>query len=80
MSDTGRMPDDLTPVTDGLEDLLGYARAHASTSDTRAWIDDLERMLTIAWDLMTPEQRRQFREHADIVALVQAAGQSPVPP
>jgi hypothetical protein len=28
----------------------------------------LERMLAVAWDLMTTEQRLQFRDHPDIVA------------
>ncbi len=77
MSDIEEEP---TSQSDGLDDLLGYARAHASTSDTRAWVDDLERMLAIAWDTMSTEQRHQFREHADIVALMQAAGDSPLPP
>jgi hypothetical protein len=31
--------------------------------------------LRIAWDLMTPEQRAAFRQHADILALAEAAGQ-----
>ena len=31
-------------------------------------------MLSVAWDLMTPEQRLQFREHPDTAALIEAAG------
>jgi hypothetical protein len=65
---------------DRLEDLLGYARAHAATGDTRVWVDDLEQMLSVAWDLMTPDQRLQFREHPDTAALIEAAGDSPLPP
>jgi hypothetical protein len=63
-----------------LDDLLGYARAHAATGDSRVWVDDLQRMLAIAWDLMTTEQRVQFREHPDMLALIEAAGNSSVPP
>jgi hypothetical protein len=29
---------------------------------------------------MTNEQRVQFKEHPDIAALIEAAGQSPLPP
>jgi hypothetical protein len=77
MSDIASAQQEPQPSTDRLEDLFGYARAHAATGDTRVWIDDLERMLLLAWDLMTAEQRRQFREHPDIAALIEAAGQSP---
>jgi hypothetical protein len=80
MSDTGEIPDEHKPPTDRLEDLLGYARAHAATGDTHVWLDDLERMLAVAWDIMTNEQRVQFKEHPDIAALIEAAGQSPLPP
>ena len=76
----GALPEALMPSTSGLEDLLGYARAHAATGDTRVWVDDLERMLSVAWELMTDEQRLQFREHAETAALIEAAGQSPLPP
>jgi hypothetical protein len=62
-----------------LAELLGYARAHAATSDTREWIGDLESMLAVAWDLMTEEQRSAFRNHADVLAIIEAAGQSPPP-
>ena len=58
-----------------LDDYLDFARGHGQTSDTRQWINDLEDMLRIAWDLMTPEQRAAFRQHADILALAEAAGQ-----
>jgi hypothetical protein len=57
-SDAG---DESMPVAqDRLDHLLGYARAHAATGDTRVWVDDLEQMLSVAWDLMTPEQRLQW--------------------
>lgn len=65
---TGAAPEELKRSADRLDDLLGCARAHAATRDTRVWIDDLERMLAVAWDLMTTEQRLQFRDHPDIVA------------
>lgn len=67
-------------MADGIEDLLGYARAHAATGDTRVWVDDLERMLSVAWELMTDEQRHQFRDHAEVAALIEAAGGSSLPP
>jgi hypothetical protein len=63
-----------------LDDLLGYARAHAATGDSRVWVDDLQRMFAIAWDLMTSEQRVQFREHPDMLALIEAAGNSSAAP
>jgi hypothetical protein len=78
VSGTQAAQEEPQPSSDRLEDLFGYARAHAATGDTRVWIDDLERMLLLAWDLMTNEQRRRFREHPDIAALIEAAGQSPV--
>ena len=62
-----------------LTELLGYARAHAATSDTRDWIADLESMLAVAWDLMTEEQRSALRQHPDVLAIIEAAGQSPAP-
>lgn len=52
-----------------LADYLRFARAHADTSDTRQWVSDLEDMLRVAWDLMTPEQRAAFCGHPDILAL-----------
>jgi hypothetical protein len=52
---------------DRLDNLLGYARAHSAIADTRVWIADLERMTT--------EQRIQFQEHPDIVAIIEAAGE-----
>lgn len=63
-----------------LDDLLGCARAHGATSDTRQWIADLENMLAVAWDLMTEEQRSAFRQHPEVLAMIEAAGQSPAPP
>jgi hypothetical protein len=60
-----------------LGDLLAYARAHGATSDTREWIADLESMLAVAWHLMTEEQRSAFRQHPEVLAVIEAAGQSP---
>lgn len=80
MSDTGTAPEEPQPRPDRLDDLLDYARAHAATGDTRVWIDDLEQMLSVAWDLMTSEQRLRFRDHPDIIALIEAAGKSPLSP
>lgn len=69
---TGDM-DDAAPEHK-LSDYLGFARAHADTSDTRQWVSDLEDMLRVAWELMTPEQQAQFREHPDILAIEDAVG------
>jgi hypothetical protein len=63
-----------------LDDLLGYARAHGATSDTREWIADLESMLAVAWELMTEEQRAGFCQDPDVLAIMEAAGQSPASP
>ena len=60
---------------DRLDNLLGYARAHSAIADTRVWIADLERMLAVAWNLMSSEQRTQFQEHPDVVAIIEAAGE-----
>ena len=57
-----------------LAEYLGFARAHADTADTRQHIQDLEDMLRVAWDLMTPEQHDLFRGHPDILALEEAVG------
>lgn len=65
--------DDAAPERD-LPDYLGFARAHADTSDTRRWVSDLEDMLRVAWGLMTPEQRAAFRGHPDILAIEDAVG------
>ena len=51
----------------------------APGGDSRMWVDDLERVLAVAWDLMTTEQKFRFREHPDILALVEVAGASPHP-
>jgi len=74
MTDSDAAPEELVPPQNRLDDLLGYARAHAATGDTRMWVDDLERLLAVAWDLMTAEQRVSFREHPDVLALIEAAG------
>ncbi|MDO9713472.1 hypothetical protein [Paracraurococcus lichenis] len=58
-----------------LDDILGFARSHGEMMDTRKWVADLEDMLRIAWDLMTPEQQVAFREHPDVLALAEAAGE-----
>lgn len=75
------MPSDLTPGPNhngplGMEDLLRLAQMHGETSDTRQWIDNLERMLSVAGDLMTETQRQAFREHADVLAIAEAAGET----
>lgn len=75
------MPSDLTPGAKrggpvGMEDLLRMAQMHGETSDTRQWIDNLERLLGVAWDLMTETQRQAFREHADVLAIAEAAGET----
>ena len=57
-----------------LDDYLGFARAHGDTADTRQWVSDLEDMLRVAWEIMTPEQRSTFRTHADVLALEEAVG------
>jgi hypothetical protein len=64
--DAGQQPS-LTPIMEA-------ARGHAEIGDTRQWIDNLERVIEVAWELMTPEQRRVFFEHADVVAMVEATG------
>jgi hypothetical protein len=60
-----------------LEDYLGFARGHGETTDTRQWVADLENMLRIAWDLMTPGQRAAFCDHPDVLAIAEAAGETP---
>ncbi|TCZ56641.1 hypothetical protein [Roseicella aquatilis] len=64
----------------GLDTYLGYARGHGETTDSRRWIADLEDMLRVAWDLMTPAQRAEFRDHPDILAMAEAAGGTPDQP
>ena len=66
--------DEPSGPTYSLSDYLGFARAHADTSDTRQHVSDLETMLQVAWDIMTAEQRDQFRGHADILAVEDAVG------
>lgn len=61
----------------GMEDLLRMARMHGETTDTRQWVENLERMLSVAWDLMTEAQHQDFREHADVLAIAEAAGETP---
>ena len=57
-----------------LRDYVAFARAHGDTGDSRQVAEDLEDMLRVAWEIMTPEQRDAFREHADILALEEAVG------
>jgi hypothetical protein len=57
-----------------LTSLMEAARGHAEIGDTRQWIDNLERIIEVAWEIMTPDQRKAFCEHADVVALIEAAG------
>lgn len=57
-----------------MEDLLRSARLLGESTDTRQWVDNLERMLAVDWDLMNETQRQAFREHADVLAIVEAAG------
>ncbi len=77
--DTSNGGDTPGPERD-LEVYLSFARGHGETADTRQWVADLEDMLRVAWDLMTPEQRAGFREHPDILAIAEAAGEVPSPP
>jgi hypothetical protein len=70
-------PDDEAARERGLDEYLALARGHGETSDTRQWVADLEDMLRVAWDLLTPEQRAAFRAHPDILALQEAAGEVP---
>lgn len=79
MSDIAEVPEEPKPSAVHLDELLGCARAHAATGDSRVWVDDLERMLAVAWDLMTTEQRLQFADHPDIAALIEASGESHLP-
>jgi hypothetical protein len=73
MADTDSANDGTGPEPD-LEVYLSFARAHSDTSDTRQWVADLEDMLRVAWDLMTPEQKAGFRGHPDILAIEDAVG------
>lgn len=73
MADTDGTGDDGAPER-GLADYLGFARAHADTADTRQWVEDLEDMLRVAWDLMTPEQKKAFRGHPVILAIEEDVG------
>jgi hypothetical protein len=73
MADTTGPSDELPPERD-LSEYLRFARAHADTADTRRWVEDLEDMLRVAWDLMTAEQRAAFRDHPDILALEDEVG------
>ena len=63
-----------------LDDYLGFARGHGETTDTRQWVADLEDMLRVVWDMMTPEQRAAFCEHPDVLGIAEAAGEAPSQP
>lgn len=60
----------------GIDTFISYATAHGETSDTRQVIGDLSDMLRAAWRLMTPEQQAAFREDAEVLGIVEAAGGS----
>ena len=60
-----------------LEDLLRCAQLHGETTDTRQWIESLEQMIGVAWELMTEQQRTAFCEHGDVLAIAEAAGETP---
>lgn len=80
MSETGRDDAADEEAGPGLDTYLGYARGHGETTDSRQWIGDLEDMLRVAWDLMTPAQRAEFRDHPDILAMVESGGGAPGQP
>jgi len=75
MSDV--LPDPGRKGTQSIEDLMRYAQMHGETTDTRQWVDNLERLIGVAWELMTEDQRQAFREHADVLAIAEAAGEMP---
>lgn len=54
--------------------LLGCARAHGEITETRTWVDDLERLLTAAWELMNAEQRDALLQHPEALAVFEASG------
>lgn len=58
-----------------LDHLFRLVRAHGQITDTHNWIDNLERMVRVAWNLMTAEQRKKFFEDPDITAIADAAGE-----
>lgn len=60
----------------GINTFIAFATAHGETSDTREVIGDLSDMLRAAWRLMTPEQRAAFRDDADVLGIIEAAGGS----
>ena len=68
IADNAAQPLSLAPIMEA-------ARGHAEMGDTRQWIDNLERVIEIAWEIMSSEKRQAFCEHADVVALIEAAGQ-----
>ena len=67
---------DDTPAGSTLQEVMECARAHGEVTDTRQWLDNLERLMQVAWDIMTPTQRQAFSNHAEVVAIVDAAGRS----
>lgn len=66
-SDSNKGPD--------IDDLFRSVRAHAQMTDTRDWIETLERMVRVAWNLMTPDQRKRFCEDPEITAIAEAGGE-----
>lgn len=73
---SGILPDPGRKGPVRIDDLLRCAQMHGETTDTRQWVDNLERMLAVAWDLMSEDQRQAFREHADVLAVAEAAGET----
>lgn len=63
-------------MSQGIDAYIAFATAHGETSDTRQVIGDLSDMLRAAWRLMTPDQQAAFREDADVLGIVEAAGDS----
>ncbi len=57
-----------------LDHYLAAARGHAETADTKQWASDLEDMLRAAWSLLTPAQKSEFREHPEVLAVMEMAG------
>lgn len=68
--------DAVDPKATDLAHYLGCARAHGEVADSKQWIADLEDMLRVAWEVMEEPQRAAFRDHPDILALAEAAGES----
>lgn len=57
-----------------LLDLLGYAKQHGLDSEPEHEVGDLQDMFTVAYGLLTPEQRLQFMTTPAIMDLVDTFG------